>query len=57
MNRSIVVLLNIGETLIPCAQMFGVVHVQDMHNHSGYDLCLVIRLGVEGSVFGELSVQ
>jgi hypothetical protein len=36
--------------------MFGILHVQDMHNHPIDDLNLTIRLGVEGSGFGELGV-
>jgi hypothetical protein len=37
--------------------MLGIVHVQDMHDHPVDDLGLAIRLGVEGSGFGELGVQ
>jgi hypothetical protein len=48
MERSVVVVLNIGETLIPCAWMLGVVHAQDMNDHLIDDLCLAISLGVEG---------
>jgi hypothetical protein len=50
-------MMNIGETLIPCARVFGIIHAQDMHDHSIYDLGLVIFLGVEGRGFGELGVQ
>ena len=57
MKGFVVGVLNMGETLIPCAHMFGVVHAQDMHDHSVDDLCLAISLGVEGGGFGELGVQ
>jgi hypothetical protein len=57
MKGSVVVVLNIGETPIPCAWFFGVVHVQYMHDHSVYNLCLAISLGVEGGGFVELGVQ
>jgi hypothetical protein len=57
MQGSIVAMLNIGETLIPCARVLGIMHVQDKHDHSIYDLDLAICLGVEGRGFGELGVQ
>jgi hypothetical protein len=57
MYGSVVVALNIGKTLIPCAGMLGIVHAQDMHDHLVDDLGLAIYLGVEGSGFGELGVQ
>jgi hypothetical protein len=57
MEGSVVAMLNIGETLIPCVCMFGVIHTQDMHDHLVDDLYLAINLGVEGSGFGELGVQ
>jgi hypothetical protein len=57
MENHIVVLLNIGKTLIPCTQMLRVVHVQDVQNHLIDDLCLTIGLGVESSGFSELGVQ
>jgi len=44
-----VVVLNIGETLIPCACMLGVVHVQNVYDHLVDDLHLAMILGVEGS--------
>ena len=50
-------MLDIGKTLIPCAMVLGIIHVQDMHDHSIYDLGLAIFLGVEGHGFGELGVQ
>jgi hypothetical protein len=57
MHGSIVDVLNIGKILIPCAGMLGIVHVQDIHDHSVDDLGLAIHLGVEGMAFGELGVQ
>jgi hypothetical protein len=57
MKGYVVFVLNIGETGIPCARMFGVVHAQYMHDHFVDDLCLAISLGVEGNGFGELGVQ
>jgi hypothetical protein len=57
MESSVIAMLNIGETLIPCAWILGVVHVKDMHDHPIDDLCLAISLGVEESGFGELGVQ
>jgi hypothetical protein len=53
----VVVVLNIGDNIIPCAWMFGVVHAQDMCDHSIDGLCLSIILGVEGGGFGDLGVQ
>jgi hypothetical protein len=57
MHGSIVAILNMGKSLIPCARVLGLVHAKDMHDHSIYDLSLVICLGVEGCGFGELGVQ
>jgi hypothetical protein len=57
MEGSQIVVLNIGETLIPCIWIFVVLHAQDMHDHFVDDLCLAINLGVEGGGFGELGVQ
>jgi hypothetical protein len=53
----IVAMMDIGKTLIPCARVLGIIHVQDMHDHSIYNLGLAICLGVEGRGFGELGVQ
>jgi hypothetical protein len=53
---SVVAMLDIGKTLIPCARVLGIIHAQDMHDHSIYDLGLAIYLGVEGRGFGELGV-
>jgi hypothetical protein len=57
MKGSIVYMMNIGETLIPCEKLIGIIHAQDMHDHSIYDLGLAICMGVEGHGFGELGVQ
>jgi hypothetical protein len=57
MQGLVVAMLDIGKTLIPCVRVLGIIHVQDMHDHSIYDLGLAICLGVEGRGFGELGVQ
>jgi hypothetical protein len=57
MYGSVVVMLNIGKTLIPGARVLGIVHAQNVHDHSVDNLGLAICLGVEGSGLGELSVQ
>ena len=57
MYGSILVVLNIGKTLIPCAGVLGIVHAQDMHDHLFDDLGLAIHLGVEGSGLDELGGQ
>ena len=57
MESSVVDVLNIGKTLIPCMWILRVVNAQDVHNHSIDDLCLAVSLGVESSVFSELGVQ
>jgi hypothetical protein len=57
MQGSVVSMLDIGKTLIPCARVFGTIHAKDMDNHSIYDLGLGICLGVESHGFGELGVQ
>jgi hypothetical protein len=56
MQGSVVAMLNIRETLIPCARVLGIIHAQYMHNHLIYNLNLAIFLGVEGHGFGELGV-
>jgi hypothetical protein len=56
MYGSVVTLMNIGKTLIPCVWMLGIVHAQYMHDHIVDDLSLAICLGVEGSGFGEVGV-
>ena len=57
MQGSVVDMLEIGKTLIPCVRVIGIIHVQDMNDHSIYDLGLAICLGVEGRGFGEFGVQ
>jgi hypothetical protein len=57
MESRVVVVLNIGKTLIPCMWILRVIHAQDVHNHLIDDLCLAINLRVEGNGFSELSVQ
>ena len=57
MESPIAVVLNIGNTLIPCVGVLGLVHAQDMYDHLIDDLYLAICLGVEGSGFGELGIQ
>jgi hypothetical protein len=53
----VVVVLNIGKTLIPGAGVLGIIHAQYVHDHMADNLSLAIRLGVEGSGLGELGVQ
>jgi hypothetical protein len=38
-------------------RVLGIIHAQDMHDQSIYDLNLAICLGVEAYGFGELGVQ
>ena len=57
MQGSVVAMLDIGKTLIPCEGVLGIVHAHDMYDHPIDDLSLVICLGVEGSGFGELGIQ
>ena len=57
MHGSVVAMLDIGNSLIPCARVLGILHVQDMHDRSVDDLSLAIRLGVEGDGFGDIGVQ
>jgi hypothetical protein len=35
-------MLDIGKAPILCVRVLGIIHVQDMHNHSIYDLDLAI---------------
>jgi hypothetical protein len=44
MYGSVVVVLNIGKTLILCVGVLGIVHAQDMHDHPVDDLGLAICL-------------
>jgi hypothetical protein len=48
---------NIGKDLIPCVRVLGIIHAQDMHNHSIYDLDFSICIRVEGRGFREIGVQ
>jgi hypothetical protein len=57
MESHVVVVLDIGKTLVPCTGMLRIVHVQDVHNHLIDDLSLAIGLGVESNGFCELGVQ
>jgi hypothetical protein len=57
MESSVVTVMNIVETLIPCTWLLIIVHVQDVHNHPIDDLCLAFILGVKRSAFCELGVQ
>ena len=50
-------MLDIGKNLIPCERVLGIIHAQDIHDHSIYDFGLTICLGVEGRGFGEFGVQ
>jgi hypothetical protein len=51
MERLVVTVLNIGETLIPSMCMLIILHAQDMHNHPIDELYLDIGLRVESSGF------
>jgi hypothetical protein len=57
MESFVVVVLNIGKTLIPCTKILRVIHAQDVHNHLIDELCLAIGLRVEGSGFSGLGVE
>ena len=57
MNSLVLSMLHIRKVVIPCAWMFGFGHLQDVHDHPINHLCLVVSLGMEGSVFGELGIQ
>jgi hypothetical protein len=57
MYGSVVTILNIGMTLIPCVWMLRIVHAQNMHDHPVDELGLAICLGVEGRGFGDLGVH
>jgi hypothetical protein len=47
MGSHVLTMLNIGENLVPCMWMLGIVHAEDVHNQLIDNLCLVIGLGVE----------
>jgi hypothetical protein len=57
MQGSVVAMMDIGKTLIPCVGFLGILHAQYMYDHPIDDLGLAICLGVEGSGFGELGIQ
>jgi len=57
MERPVVVLLDIGEALIPCAGMPWVVHAQNVYDHPDNDLFLAISMGMERCGLSELEVQ
>jgi hypothetical protein len=56
MQGLVVAMLKIWKTLIPCVGVLGIIHAQDMHDHSIYNLGLAICLGVEGHGLVELGV-
>jgi hypothetical protein len=45
MERPVVILLDIWETLVPCMMILRIVHAHDVHNHLIDDLGLAINLG------------
>ena len=55
-NRYVVVVLHIRKVVIPCVWMFGVLHLQDVHDHPIDHLYLTIGLDMEGTGFGQLVV-
>jgi hypothetical protein len=57
MESHVVVVLNIGKTLIPTTNILRFIQARDVHNHLIDDLCLAIGLRVEGSGFSGLGVQ
>jgi hypothetical protein len=57
MQGSIVAMMDIGKTLIACAQVLGIVHAHDMYVHPIDDLNLAMCVGVKGNGFGELDIQ
>ena len=57
MQVLVVVMLDIGNTLIPCGRVLGILHAHDVYDHWINNLSLAIYLGVEGSGFGELGIQ
>lgn len=48
MESSVLVMMDIGEALIPYVWMLRVVYAQDVHDHAIEYLCLAIILGLEG---------
>ena len=57
MKSSVVTVFHIRKVAIPCTWMFGVVHLQYVHDHPIDHLFLAISLGMEVNGFGELGVQ
>jgi hypothetical protein len=57
MEIFIIAMMNIEDTLIPCAWILGVVHVKDIHDHPLGNLYLAISLGVGFHGFGEIGVH
>ena len=57
MESPIIIVLNIGEALIPCTWILRFVHACDVHNHLIEDLYLVISLGLQSIGFSDLGVQ
>jgi hypothetical protein len=57
MYGSVVTVLNMGKTLIPCMRILGIVHAQNMHNNPIDNLGLAIHFRVEGCGFDELGVH
>jgi hypothetical protein len=57
MYGSIVVVLNIGKTLILGLRALEIVHAQDVHDHLVDGLGLAIHSGVEVNELGEIGVQ
>jgi len=53
----IVVVMNIGKTLIPCAGVLVIVHAHNMYGHPIEYFSLDICMGVDGSGFSELVIQ
>ena len=57
MERFVVVVLDIGETFIPCVWMLGVVYAQNVYDHPIDDFCLTINLGMETRGLSEFGIQ
>jgi hypothetical protein len=51
MEIPILIVLKIGENLIPCMWIHRIVHAKDVHNHLIENLCLVVCLGVKAVDF------
>lgn len=57
MESSIIVVLNIMESVITCACMLGVIHSQNVQDQHVDDVYLTIIVGVECNWFGDLGVK